>query len=73
LVSFVAIASIGSPLVAQKTDLDRDLAVLVHKMVVDSVNGGGRHPSQVFVAADSVSASIMGVAEVPVDSAMDLT
>lgn len=73
LVSFVAITAIGSPLVAQKTELDRDLAALVHKMVIDSVNGGGRHPRQVFVAADSISGAIMQVAEIPADSTRNLT
>lgn len=73
LASFVALAAIRSPLPAQIVALDADLAALVHKLVVESVNGGGRHPSQVFVAADSISAAIMRVAEIPADSTRNLT
>jgi len=45
---------------------DRDLVTLLHTLIVGTVTGGGISPNEVFVPADSTSASIMRVAEVPI-------
>lgn len=51
---------------------DRDFAALLHTIVVDYVNGGGRNPNQVFVAEDSASAAVMRIAGVPVHPSTEL-
>jgi hypothetical protein len=51
---------------------DRDLAALVHTIIVDSVSAGGRKPNDVFAAADSISASVMRIAKVPIQPPIQL-
>ncbi len=72
LATWVALAATSSPTHAQKIVLDSDLAALVRKLVVESVNGGGYHASQIFVARDSLSESIMRLAGIPTDTATHL-
>jgi hypothetical protein len=45
---------------------DRDLVTLLHTLIVGKVSGGGRSENDVFIPADSTSASIMRLAEVPI-------
>lgn len=51
---------------SQSVAPDRDLVALLHGLIVGAVNGGGRSQNDVFVPADSTSASIMRLAEVPI-------
>jgi hypothetical protein len=51
---------------------DRDLVALLHGLVVGAVNGGGRSPNDVYVPADSTSASIMRLAEVSIHASTEL-
>jgi hypothetical protein len=51
---------------------DRDLVALLHGLVIGAVDGGGRSQNDVFVPADSTSASIMRLAEVPIHASTEL-
>ena len=64
----VLIALIGTTCAPHFTNgtTDRELTALVHSIIVDSLNTGGKNPSELLVAADSTSAAIMHVSEVPI-------
>jgi hypothetical protein len=57
---------------SQNVAPDRDLVALLHELIVGAVNGGGRSQNDVFVPADSTSASIMRLADVPIHASTNL-
>ena len=57
---------------SQSVAPDRDLGAMIRGLIVGQVNGGGRSPNSVYIPADSTSASIMRLAEVPIHASIQL-
>lgn len=68
-IALVAVACVPR---SQSVAPDRDLVALLRGLIVGAVNGGGRSQNDVFVPADSTSASIMRLAEVPIHASTEL-
>jgi hypothetical protein len=66
LVASIALIVVACARPSQGVAPDRDLVTLLHTLIVGAVSGGGRTQDDVFIPADSTSASIMRLAEVPI-------
>ena len=66
LAASIALIGVACARPSQSVAPDRDLVALLHTLIVGAVSGGGRSQNDVFIPADSTSASIMRLAQVPI-------